>query len=1325
MRIHTFTTFLGALALGGLLACGGGGGTSAPAGSSGGNGGGGGTPTVSVVVNPATASVPAGGTQQFAATVTGNANTAVTWSTDAGTVSAAGLFTAPASATVAHVKATSQADTNASATATVTVTAAEAVTISPSNPSLSAGSKLQFTAITTSGGEVTWKADGGSITNAGLFTAPATAGSVTITATSAKDNTKSGSTKATVTAATGTVVPEPQLPKLEWKERPGWVNVKTSSLLSVKAVGDGTTDDTKALQAALDLIEFQNGGQKAKVVFLPPGTYKITSELALGDCDSAMIVGCGRDTIIRWGGKTADPDNGYWPTMFRSIYGRQMEYVGFVLDGAGAAFHGTAHCGSNAVKGAKQFEAKNVYRFVNFKNFQGAGSIPGVGDNGPASSEQEYRDCLFQSCGFGLYVCGSNYYNYVVANCDFYDCGIAVNMTYFANGYVRRCHFERSRVADVVNSDPCFAFSVRHCTSIGSRRFYEPGKPTSKYQIQDCVVEGWSNMSGAAVEWDPNAQSLFDMKFINPPSSFPPVYFTRDSDNKTYRRKILSNVTSPGTSAIYKTDSGVLTPLTVNRTAPASQLTRADQSWRTTTLDVSGKVFDVKAQIALDVNPSNANPDHTKSIQKCIDAAKAEGKGAVVYFQQGTYNLEDTVIVDGGNYSIEGTGFDSRMDRNGSKKTPLIEVRSPQNVTLRRFSVPFTSEGLTGIRQIRSSGVTSSMVTYDQVTTKDGDPIFGNPSYRHTKDGVTTVVNFEGLLLDGLSTGDKVDLKRVNGTLHIKNCGNATILGEFVDCTPMIIEGTETTRNGFIGVLNANSASLQVRDNQNFVIGDYYTEQSGGWGLPADKYNAISLTGNGSTVKGSAVIGMAKYHAHDTDNLLTVDDYEGFAAVAFPFYNTGDRPTGKDGTPFTLTHKGTKAVDLLLLGHNPDNYNFIESGSGAALFKFPDADSGSTQAAKVFDRLAELGAVDLSFNPSVTLGYVQTPTMQPAGGSFHQPVNVLLRTATDGAKIRYTTDGTDPSGSGAKEVANNTLLKVDASMNLRLYATKSGLSDSPSVSSTFSVAKDGTLQTVWADSKVAKGSLKSGGGDYGQTFSPTVDGWITAVRAYALAGESGEHLVRIWSFKGFEDTAGTLLAGPYTFTYGGTAGWVKLDIPALKIEKDKLYVVSISAGTDKDGLVPTIEGDADITAPSSNGLNLIRTKFSAGYGSLASIPTTPGAVKNNFLRDVVFVPDAAAAVNPPSSVPATPAAPTVANDNSSAPKFSGTAPAGTTVHLLFRSTLNGNDGVEPPVSVKVGADGTWTYTATSLPKAAGNACVMVENDKGLSLAGPTVNFTVK
>ncbi len=183
-------------------------------------------PPVVVSVTPNGVSVQTGQTQQFTATVTGATNTAVTWSLSStsataaslGTISATGMYTAPATVPTGGtvtVSATSQADTSKVASVTVTITApAITVTLSPKTPSVQVGLTQQFTATVanTANTAVTWQVNGvtggaaatGTISASGLFTAPAsvpTGGTVTVKAISQADNTKSDTATVTVTAA--------------------------------------------------------------------------------------------------------------------------------------------------------------------------------------------------------------------------------------------------------------------------------------------------------------------------------------------------------------------------------------------------------------------------------------------------------------------------------------------------------------------------------------------------------------------------------------------------------------------------------------------------------------------------------------------------------------------------------------------------------------------------------------------------------------------------------------------------------------------------------------------------------------------------------------------------------------------------------------------------------------------------------------------------------------------------------------------------------------------------------------------------------------------
>jgi len=79
---------------------------------------------ISISISPSSASLLAGASQQFTATVTGSANTAVSWTTTGGNIANTGLFTAPnvSASTIVTVDAISVADPSVVETAQVMVT---------------------------------------------------------------------------------------------------------------------------------------------------------------------------------------------------------------------------------------------------------------------------------------------------------------------------------------------------------------------------------------------------------------------------------------------------------------------------------------------------------------------------------------------------------------------------------------------------------------------------------------------------------------------------------------------------------------------------------------------------------------------------------------------------------------------------------------------------------------------------------------------------------------------------------------------------------------------------------------------------------------------------------------------------------------------------------------------------------------------------------------------------------------------------------------------------------------------------------------------------
>src|SRR6266852_3933315 len=181
--------------------------------------------SITVTITPSSAPVVLGNTQTFSATVTNATDTSVTWNVSsiasgnatAGTISATGVYTAPAdlpASVTAQITATSVADATKSATATVTITSDLAIVLTPGAAGVDLGATLAFRASINSSGQpnpsVRWSLAGaacpaacGTLDANGNYTAPQilpTPATVTITAQSVADPSKQTSATVTITS---------------------------------------------------------------------------------------------------------------------------------------------------------------------------------------------------------------------------------------------------------------------------------------------------------------------------------------------------------------------------------------------------------------------------------------------------------------------------------------------------------------------------------------------------------------------------------------------------------------------------------------------------------------------------------------------------------------------------------------------------------------------------------------------------------------------------------------------------------------------------------------------------------------------------------------------------------------------------------------------------------------------------------------------------------------------------------------------------------------------------------------------------------------------
>src|ERR1700685_1016471 len=69
-----------------------------------------------------------------------------------------------------------------------------------------------------------------------------------------------------------------QIPGLNWTPRSDWIDVRSAG-----AKGDGTTDDTDAIQSVLNRLSDKPADKQPQrhVVYFPPGRYRITRTLTV------------------------------------------------------------------------------------------------------------------------------------------------------------------------------------------------------------------------------------------------------------------------------------------------------------------------------------------------------------------------------------------------------------------------------------------------------------------------------------------------------------------------------------------------------------------------------------------------------------------------------------------------------------------------------------------------------------------------------------------------------------------------------------------------------------------------------------------------------------------------------------------------------------------------------------------------------------------------------------------------------------------------------------------------------------------------------------
>ena len=168
----------------------------------------------------------------------------------------------------------------------------------------------------------------------------------------------------------------------------------------------------------------------------------------------------------------------------------------------------------------------------------------------------------------------------------------------------------------------------------------------------------------------------------------------------------------------------------------------------------------------------------------------------------------------------------------------------------------------------------------------------------------------------------------------------------------------------------------------------------------------------------------------------------GGGTVATPTFSpAGGTYTGSVSVTISTATSGA-TIRYTLDGSTPTTSSPIASGPVTLIA------SGWLRAVAFKTGMTPSTAVEYSYTILVAGGTVATPTFSPAGGSYSGSVSVTISTATSGATIRYTLDGSTPTTSSPIASGPVTLR---ASSWLRANAFKTGMTTSAGVESFYTI----------------------------------------------------------------------------------------------------------------------------------------------------------------------------------------------------------------------------------------------------------------------------------
>jgi len=216
----------------------------------------------------------------------------------------------------------------------------------------------------------------------------------------------------------------------------------------------------------------------------------------------------------------------------------------------------------------------------------------------------------------------------------------------------------------------------------------------------------------------------------------------------------------------------------------------------------------------------------------------------------------------------------------------------------------------------------------------------------------------------------------------------------------------------------------------------------------------------------------AKFAALDLSSTGITNDYFGTArdvAWDMGFYESHDSPVVSTVTPTSGLSAGLTTLTITgtgFLGSTGSASGTSVAINGTTLTLSGAVINDTSIAGAIVPAGITPGTYDVLVTTNVTtnassaqkfavMGAVATPVITPASGTYSNSVTVTISTGTVGATIRYTNDGTTPTGASSIYTAP---LTIGTSATITAFAQLGGMSDSAvTASSAFTITTNGPV----------------------------------------------------------------------------------------------------------------------------------------------------------------------------------------------------------------------------------------------------------------------------